>query len=101
MSRRQGEDSMLGSMHRIIVLGLAAVVVTVGLGASPAHAQFRRFVHNPYNYTLGNPNYFVAPGLTLNQAAYNVRVLGSAYQSVPPYALGYNPYVRSVYYNPV
>src|SRR5262245_50813710 len=91
---------MLASFRRVAVLGLAAVALTAVLGASPAQAQVR-LMRNPYNYNLVNPNYFVAPGLTLNQAAYNVRVLGSAYRSVPPYALGYNPYIRSVNYGPV
>jgi hypothetical protein len=43
-----------------------------------------------------NPNYFLAPGLTVRQAAYNTVVLGRALANVPPYALGYNPYVRAV-----
>jgi hypothetical protein len=91
---------MLQSFRRFTLLGLAALVVTAALAASPAQAQFRPVRNSVYNYNLANPNYFVAPGLTLNQAAYNIRVLGSAYQSVPPYALGYNPYVRSAYYGP-
>jgi hypothetical protein len=92
---------MLQSFRRFTLLGLAALVVTAALAASPAQAQFRPVRNSVYNYNLANPNYFVAPGLTLNQAAYNIRVLGGAYQSVPPYALGYNPYVRSVNYGPV
>src|SRR5262249_19244466 len=51
---------------------------------------------------LVNPNYLVAPGLTIRQYAYNTRVLGRAYANVPPYVFGYNPYVSTyVYpYNP-
>src|SRR5437764_5553143 len=34
-----------------------------------------------------NPNYYVAPGLTLNQYAYNLSVLGQSLSNFPPYAL--------------
>jgi len=49
-----------------------------------------------------NPNPFIAPGLTLQQYAYNTRTLARAYSSIPPYLLGYNPYQRysSPYYPP-
>src|SRR5262249_58727945 len=43
-----------------------------------------------------NPDYLVAPGLTVRQAAYNTTVLGRALANVPPYALGYNPYIYAV-----
>jgi hypothetical protein len=39
-----------------------------------------------------NPNFQVAPGLTLNQAAYNTAVIGRAMAQIPPYAFGFNPY---------
>jgi hypothetical protein len=41
---------------------------------------------------LPNPNYWVAPGLSVTQAAYNLRTLGNAYRHVPPALLGANPY---------
>jgi hypothetical protein len=44
-----------------------------------------------------NPAFQVAPGLTVGQAAFNTRVLGRALSSVPPYALGFNPYTSSMY----
>jgi hypothetical protein len=47
-----------------------------------------------------NPYYQVAPGVSLNQYAYNVSVLGRAYSNVPPYMLGYNPYPQVVNYGP-
>jgi hypothetical protein len=47
-----------------------------------------------------NPNFYVAPGLTVNQAAYNTARLGNAISHVPPYAMGYNPYVNSVNVSP-
>ena len=40
-----------------------------------------------------NPNPWISPYMTLNQAAYNTAVLGSALSTIPPYALGYNPYL--------
>jgi len=52
----------------------------------------------PTSQSLINPNYLIAPGLTVRQYAYNISVLGQAYARVPPYALGYNPYLRV--YNP-
>jgi len=47
-----------------------------------------------------NPNFYVRPGLTLNQAAFNTAVLGQAASNIPPYLLGYNPYPQSVNYGP-
>jgi plastocyanin len=41
-----------------------------------------------------NPNFQIAPGLTLPQAAFNISVIGQALRQVPPYAFGYNPYTR-------
>jgi hypothetical protein len=48
-----------------------------------------------------NPNPVIAPGLTLQQYAYNTAVIGRALSNVPPYALGYNPYPAVVNYGPV
>jgi hypothetical protein len=72
--------------HRYLLV--AALVM--GLAAIQAHAQYR-----PQVMAGGpgvNPNPFIAPGVTLQQAAYNTAVLGKAYQQIPPYLLGYNPY---------
>jgi hypothetical protein len=44
------------------------------------------------NLTSINPRWFVAPGLTLNQYAANVATLGSAFTTIPPYLLGFNPF---------
>jgi hypothetical protein len=65
--------------------------------ASSVNFQSRR---NLFNASI-NPNFLLAPGLTLQQAAFNTAVLGRAYQNVPPYALGYNPYLRAVSYRPI
>jgi hypothetical protein len=47
-----------------------------------------------------NPNPTIAPGVSLQQYAYNVNVIGKAYRNVPPYLLGYNPYPLAVNYGP-
>jgi hypothetical protein len=90
-------------------LGIAALAVGVALGCgSPAFAQFKgqRF-HNPspgpsVQYPF-NPNPYIAPGVRLQQFAYNTAVLGKVYSQVPPYLLGYSPYPGGGYgqpYNP-
>jgi hypothetical protein len=45
-----------------------------------------------------NPNYLLTPGLSVRQAAFNIATIGQAYSNVPPYALGFNPYVRRASY---
>src|SRR5262245_60838319 len=85
------------------------LTLTLLVTASSAQAQYRRVTVYPNtigvqswrNVNMVNPNYYVAPGLTLNQYAYNVRTMGRAYSSVPPYLLGYNPYPAVVNYGPV
>jgi hypothetical protein len=94
-------------------IGALAGLIMLGLAAPRAEAQ--RNIYARYGNALQrqsgiylrysgllrrgiNPYYQVAPGLTLNQAAYNTRVLGRAYSFVPPYALGYNPYPPAVGY---
>ncbi len=91
---------------------LAAVALaTAGLlGVAPAWAVGPNlnvagsFRYNPFPYAspfgLVNPNYQVAPGLPVNQAAYNIATLGRAYRNVPPYALGYNPSGQAASYAP-
>jgi hypothetical protein len=86
---------------------LPAVVAAVALGlatASPARAQaprFRPIVIPSLAAQSINPNPVIAPGLTLQQYAYNTAVMGRALATVPPYALGYNPYPAVVNYGPV
>ncbi|HLJ92795.1 MAG TPA: hypothetical protein VKU02_06320 [Gemmataceae bacterium] len=75
-------------MGRVAVLGLIASAMI------PLQANAQR----------PNPNYQVRPGLTLQQAAFNIATIGQALSHVPPYALGYNPYARVASYpvvNPV
>ena len=90
---------------RIALVALAGWLL-VGPGTPSAHAQRRpmtvnqQSAYNLYRSTV-NPRWYVAPGLTLNQYAYNMSVLGRAYSNVPPYMLGYNPYPSVINYGPV
>jgi len=76
---------------------MAAILTVFGLASPLASAQQRGF-------PIGVSPYFqVAPGLTINQAAYNTALLGRAYSAFPPYAFGYNRYAGAalgVYGNP-
>jgi hypothetical protein len=102
---------MMRSMWRGTVLAVAAVVVVgvmaVAAQAAPPNYHYNRVAYNrgpvvmPNFSSLPNPNFYVAPGLRINQAAYNIRVLGNAYASVPPYVYGYNPYPQVANYGPV
>lgn len=112
------------SLRHLAFAGLAAVLV-LALTESAAQAQYRRwgFPAAPvtpatYNYLyanrtpitvpiLGTPgvgvntNPWISPYMTLNQAAYNTAVMGSALSTIPPYWLGYNPYLQVYNYSPV
>jgi hypothetical protein len=79
--------------------GVAALAALTLLGLAPRRAEA---VINPlFQVPFGvNPYFRVRPGLTLSQAYYNVAAMGQAYAQVPPYALGYNPYIP-VYAPPV
>jgi hypothetical protein len=75
----------------------AATVLGMGLLSSVSEAQVRVL---PNSQSIINPYYRVAPGLSLNQYAYNVRTIGRAYQHVPPWIYGYNPYPSPIYVTP-
>jgi hypothetical protein len=68
--------------------GVAASWAVVTLGPSAVGQA-------PYPLS---PNPMIAPGVSLQQYAYNTAVLGRAYRNIPPYILGYNPYPQSVNY---
>ncbi|MFL5243732.1 MAG: hypothetical protein ACJ8FY_16640 [Gemmataceae bacterium] len=78
-------------------------VALLGWVAGPASAQLPR-VNPAYNAfqpavnstAFGNPNFRINPNLTLSQAAYNTAVVGQAISQIPPYAMGFNPYVSPV-----
>jgi hypothetical protein len=99
---------MWTSLRRTLVLGVAAVLVagmlaSVSQAAPPVRSFNRGFVALPNSTTLVNPAYRIRVGndfIPLNQYAYNVRVLSSAYSTVPPYLYGYNPYPSPVVVTP-
>lgn len=83
-------------------VGTAALAACALLAVVPAaHAQ-RRLMFLP----RGGPNMFAPTPLVnqqnaLRQWAFNTAVIGQAYQNVPPYLLGYNPYPSPVNYGPL
>jgi hypothetical protein len=52
----------------------------------------------PNSQMLINPAFQIAPGLSLNQFAFNNRVLAHTLRQYPPYAFGYNPYGSAMGY---
>jgi hypothetical protein len=78
--------------------GLAVVALT----ASQAQAQRNRAIVAGYGGIPLNRNWLVAPGVTLQQAAYNTAVTGRALSTIPPWMYGYNPYPSPINnYGPV
>jgi len=63
----------------------------LGPGAN-AQRIFRPTIAGPS--VIANPQ--IAPGVYLQQYAYNTAVLGRALSQIPPYAMGYNPYPQVV-----
>src|SRR5436190_22167115 len=86
-----GRRIMLTSLRRWSLTALAGLVAATLLTPA-AHAQ--RF---PMGRT-GAPGFQVFPDPRVQQAALNIATMGQAYQAVPPYALGYNPYALPVNY---
>jgi len=74
---------------------LTGLLVLCGFAPTTWAAPYRPFLPTPPAVPL-NPNYQIAPGLSLRQAAFNTAVMGHAIQQIPPYALGYNPYTSPV-----
>jgi len=99
---------MLKSLRYFVIVGVLALAV-LALTSNTSQAQVRVLTNSQ---SLVNPYYRVAPGLSLNQAAFNIRVMGRAYSNVPPWLYGYNPYPNPIvvappyvppvypYYNP-
>ena len=75
-------------------------VVALSSSASAQWAYGQRPIYGQMPLPI-NRNPMIAPGLSLQQYAYNISVLGRAYRTVPPYLLGYNPYPRYMNYGPV
>jgi hypothetical protein len=89
---------MLTSLRGWVVAGLATILIG-GVLASTSHAAPPvRLRPLPNSTTLVNPNWQVAPGLSLRQYAYNQRIIANTYAQYPPWALGYNPYPSPVIY---
>lgn len=96
------------SLRRFGGLAVAGLAV-LGALSLPAQAAPLRFGYRPYptpNYgalaasSRINPNFLLAPGLTISQYAGNIATLGQAYSQIPPYMMGYNPYPQAVNYGP-
>ena len=85
---------------RTFALAAVASLAVLSLTHATAHAERGITPFRPA-YAYVNPNPYIAPGLTLRQYAYNTAVLGQAYSTIPPYALGYNPYPQVINYGPV
>jgi hypothetical protein len=102
-------------------VSMLAGICLLGPLASPTRAQFRaataappvgvpanpvRSGTNLFNFMPSvanqaiNPNFRIAPGLTLPQAAFNTAVAGQALSNIPAYLFGFNPYPQVVGVNP-
>lgn len=82
-------------MNRHLIAGALTVAAIFGLTNLASAQPLRRPIVVPplSSYQAPyNPNYYIAPGLTVNQYAYNLATIGRAYQQIPPYVFGYNPY---------
>ena len=74
---------------------LTGLLVLGGFAPATWAAPYRPYLPTAPAIPI-NPNYNIAPGLSLRQAAYNTAVMGRAVSNIPPYALGYNPYTSPV-----
>jgi hypothetical protein len=104
---------MSGSLSWKVVLGLAGLLLVGGSAvgrrgrpaplrpipqppapsqAVPALTISAPATPNLFGYAI-NPNPFIAPGVTLGQAAFNTAVMGMAMSQVPPFAFGSNPFM--------
>jgi hypothetical protein len=75
-----------------IVTAAVTGVALLGMGATTAQAQFRG------NITVGPV--IGQPGIMYQNSLRNIAMFGRAISFVPPYALGYNPYVNTVNISP-
>jgi len=105
---------MFGSTRWLAALALAGILTAVGVADGPrprpvpaSTTPLPAAPRSTPSLTIGtppppnlggypiNPNPILSPGVTLGQAAYNTSVLGRALSNIPPYVLGYNPYLTS------
>jgi hypothetical protein len=83
----------------LAVLAAGTLVAALGAGkAAAANAPVYRPGITVQNYSVPRANYMDPFGIN-RMNAYQIEVWGRAMRNVPPYALGYNPYVPPVYYN--
>ncbi len=76
-------------------LGLAALAGLIVVGVSAPLAQAQRVQQAGTLVSPATPGIYpfmqVAPGLNLQQAAYNTALMGRAFSAFPPYAMGFAP----------
>src|SRR5579884_904389 len=74
-------------------LAVLASLLALGLAISPAQAQRVQSAGTRISPATQGlfPFMQVAPGLNLQQAAYNTMLMGRAYSNFPPYAFGFAP----------
>jgi hypothetical protein len=88
---------MLATLRGWLVAGVATILVG-GVLASASYAAPPRFRPLPNSTAFVNPNWQVAPGLSLRQYAYNQRIIANTISQYPAWAYGYNPYPSPVIY---
>jgi hypothetical protein len=92
-------EKIMGTFTRRFVLVAVAAVMGLGFLASTAEAGPQRRIRPGPVTPIYRP-YYVAPGLTIDQYAYNTAIMGQAYSNYPAYMFGYNPYPQVVNYGP-
>jgi hypothetical protein len=80
----------MATLTRRIGIMALAILSLLGAGAGRADAVINPLFQVPFGV---NPYYRIRPALTVTQAAYNIATMGQALSYVPPYAMGYNPYM--------
>jgi hypothetical protein len=79
---------------------ITPVTTTPVQAAAPAARSTPLSVPSVGNQAI-NPNFFIAPGLSLPQATFNTAAFGQALSQVPPYAFGFNTYLQGANINPL
>jgi hypothetical protein len=92
----------MSTVNRRWGLAVSAALLAFGLGVPAPEAQAQRV--GAFGTVVGQggnqgirPYFQVAPGLTIQQAAYNIRTMGAAYSMFPPWAAGFAPPVALGY----
>src|SRR5260370_16038081 len=89
------ERHAMWTFTRRIATGALALTI---LGAAVPAADAQQIVNPIFQVPFGvNPYQRVRPGLTALQANFLIASRGQALSSVPPYALGFNPYPSPIY----